>query len=134
MFYRIADNLPQKLTLLDYLFGPLVAVSTASSRWTKSRTVCLVLGLLETGLRVSLILTFDNVTIGSFGIDACCVIVVIMDGRVYVRLFFSFALFAIALYGAINDGNDAVHFASISACATQHDISSDVKYYGRKSN
>ena len=123
----------KKLKLLDYFFGPLV-VHDYSDMSFKSEIVNILLGIFLISLQTSLFESFFNVKIGSAWIGVCCIILAIIDWRVYVRLLSSFALFAIALYGAINDGKDAVHYASISACASQHDVTSEVKYYGGKSN
>ena len=93
------------------------------------------MGIIEIGIGARIFVSVDNVKFGAWWVGVIMVITSCMLFRRYSWRAAAVISSIVALIGAIVDGEDIKKFSSITACASQHDISiAVIKYYGQSSN
>ena len=121
---------------LLYLFGP----SLKYNFFFLLSQLCFILsyftfGIILIGVGASIFVTVDNVKFGAWWVGVVMVITSCIMFRRYSSIAAALISLIVALIGAIVDGEGINKFGSITACASQHDISiAVIKYYGQSSN
>ena len=90
----------------------------------------------EFGIGGTLFNYFDNVKLGAWWVGilaffagACCAVSANKDW-VLAAIVIAFAALSVAIVGAALDGESSHHFRAITTCASRHDGSSPIIYYG----
>ena len=96
----------------------------------------MIFAATEFGVGGTLFNYFDNVKLGAWWVGilaffagACCAVSANKDW-VLAAIVIAFAALSVAIVGAALDGESSHHFRAITTCASRHDGSSPIIYYG----
>ena len=81
------------------------------------------MGIIEIGIGARIFVSVDNVKFGAWWVGVVIVITSCILFRRYSSIAAALISLIVALIGAIVDGEGINKFGSITACASQHDIS-----------
>ena len=97
-----------------------------------------MIGMVEVVVGCVLFDTFRHVRLGAWWVGVVSLVCILPTVRFFnsnnISLLLALLMAGVAFYGAFLDARSSQHFNSITACATQVDLGSDIIFYGKSSD